>query len=210
MEDTVKQIVPVLDYNGKPSTSNFNPSCSEHTFVFNSPNSSSSKRKSSEIELLSEADLHTKRPCAAPQCESPSANSPFLSEMAWDEETARSRWQQEEEDRRLAMRLQRELNRENSVDRRKGSAGSYQLRQKNTPASTSTNPDVESTKKNISTSRSTARNSTGRRDDGKTEKRLSGTVGSPPAPSPSTTVPTSLKKGAKQTTLTEMFPNMGS
>ncbi|XP_067221380.1 E3 ubiquitin-protein ligase rnf168 [Chanodichthys erythropterus] len=210
VEDTVKQIVPVLDYNGKPSTSNFNPSCSEHTFVFNSPNSSSSKRKSSETELLSEADLHTKRLCAAPQCESPSANSPFLSEMLWDEETAQSRWQQEEEDRRLAMRLQRELNRENTVDRRKGSAGSYQLRQKNTPASTSTNPDVESTKKNISTSRSTARNSTGRRDDGKTEKRLSGTVGSPPASSPSTTVPTSLKKGSKQTTLTEMFPNMGS
>lgn len=210
MEDTVKQITPVLDYNGKPSTSNFNPSCSEHTFVFNSPNSSSSKRKISELELQSEADLHTKRPCAAPQCESPSFNSPFLCELAWHEETARSRWLQEEEDRRLAMRLQRELNREATVDRRKGSADSYQLRQRNSAASTSTTPDAEGAKKNISTSRLTARNSAGRRDDGKPEKRLSGTVGSTSASSPSATVPTSSKKGAKQTTLTEMFPNMGS
>lgn len=214
VEDTVKQAVTVPDYNGKPSTSSFIPSCSEQTFVFNSPNCSSSKRKSSEIELQSEADLHTKRPCAGPQCESPSVDSPFLSEVAWHEETLRSRWQQEEEDRRLAMRLQRELNRQNAVDRRKGSADSYQLRQKITMASTSTSPDVESTKKNISTSRSTARNSTGCRDEGKTEKRLSGTGGSTPGKSPvsspSTMVPTSLKKGAKQTTLTEMFPNLSS
>ncbi|CAM4556388.1 unnamed protein product [Leuciscus chuanchicus] len=215
VEDTVKQSVPVPDYNGKPSTSSFIPSCSEHTSVFNSPNSSSSKRKSSEVELQSEADLHTKRPCSSPRCESPfSLDSPFLSELAWHEETLRSRWHQEEEDRRMAMQLQRDLNRQIAVDRRKGSADSYQLRQKSTTASTSTNTDEESTIKNISTPRSTRWNSTGCRDEGKTEKRLSGTggptPGKSPASSPSATVPTSLKKGAKQTTLTEMFPNMSS
>ncbi|KAG1932838.1 E3 ubiquitin-protein ligase rnf168 [Pimephales promelas] len=211
VQDTVKQAVPLPDYNGKPSTSSFNPSCPEHTSVLNSPNSSSSKRKSSDVQLPSEADLHTKRPCPSPRCESPfSADSPFLSELALHEETLRSRWHQEEEDRRLAMQLQRDLNRQIAVDRRKGSADGYQLRQKSTTASTSTNPDEESTSKNISAPRSTARN----RDEGKTEKRLSGTVGATPgkspASSPSTAVPASLKKGAKQTTLTEMFPNMSS
>ncbi|XP_016103258.1 E3 ubiquitin-protein ligase RNF168-like [Sinocyclocheilus grahami] len=189
--DTSKLSTSVLDYSGKPSTS----SCSEHTFDFNSPNSSSLKRKSSEVELQTEADLLDKRPCAAPQCESPLADNTFLSEVAWYEEGLQSHWQQEEEDRRLAMRLQRELNRENTVDRRKGSANGYSLRQKPTPPSTSTNPDEENTSKNISTTRS-------------------GTVGTTPgkslASSPSTTVPAALKKGAKQTTLTKMFPNLSS
>lgn len=206
VEDTSKLSTPVLDYSGKPSTSSSTSSCSEHTFVFNSPNSSSLKRKSSEVELQTEADLLTKRPC-----ESPSADSTFLSEVAWHEEALRSRWQQEEEDRRLAMRLQKELDRENSVDRRKGSADGYQLRQKLTSPSTSANPDEENTRKSIS-ARATARNSAGRSE--KTEKRLSGTAGTTPgrspASSPSTTVPPALKKGAKQTTLTEMFPNLSS
>lgn len=200
VEDTSKLSTPVLDYIGKPSTSS--SSCSEHTFVFNSPNSCSLKRKSSEVELQNEADLLTKRPC-----ESPSADSVFLSEVAWHEEALRSRWQQEEEDRRLAMLLQKELDRENTVDRRKGSADGYPLRQKPTPPSTSTNPDEEeNTRKSIS-ARATARNSAGRSE--KTEKRLSGTVGTTPVSS-STTVPPALKKGAKQTTLTEMFPNLSS
>uniref|UniRef100_A0A8C2AIN4 RING-type E3 ubiquitin transferase n=1 Tax=Cyprinus carpio TaxID=7962 RepID=A0A8C2AIN4_CYPCA len=197
VEDTSKQSTPVLDYSGKPSTSS--SSCSQHTFVFNSPNSSSLKRKNSEVEFQT---LLTKRPC-----ESPSADSSFLSEVVLHEEALRSRWQQEEEDRRLAMRLQKELDRENSLDRRKGSADGYPLRQKPTQPSTSTNPDEENTRKSIS-ARATARNSE------KTEKRLSGTVGTTPgkspASSPSTTVPPALKKGAKQTTLTEMFPNLSS
>ncbi|XP_042594843.1 E3 ubiquitin-protein ligase rnf168-like [Cyprinus carpio] len=197
VEDTSKQSTPVLDYSGKPSTSS--SSCSQHTFVFNSPNSSSLKRKNSEVEFQT---LLTKRPC-----ESPSADSSFLSEVVLYEEALRSRWQQEEEDRRLAMRLQKELDRENSLDRRKGSADGYPLRQKPTQPSTSTNPDEENTRKSIS-ARATARNSE------KTEKRLSGTVGTTPgkspASSPSTTVPPALKKGAKQTTLTEMFPNLSS
>uniref|UniRef100_A0A8C2K7N4 RING-type E3 ubiquitin transferase n=1 Tax=Cyprinus carpio TaxID=7962 RepID=A0A8C2K7N4_CYPCA len=197
VEDTSKQSTPVLDYSGKPSTSS--SSCSQHTFAFNSPNSSSLKRKNSEVEFQT---LLTKRPC-----ESPSADSSFLSEVVLHEEALRSRWQQEEEDRRLAMRLQKELDRENSLDRRKGSADGYPLRQKPTQPSTSTNPDEENTRKSIS-ARATARNSE------KTEKRLSGTVGTTPgkspASSPSTTVPPALKKGAKQTTLTEMFPNLSS
>uniref|UniRef100_A0A8C2G8P5 RING-type E3 ubiquitin transferase n=1 Tax=Cyprinus carpio TaxID=7962 RepID=A0A8C2G8P5_CYPCA len=210
VEDTSKLSRSVLDYSGNPSTSSSSPSCSEHTLVFNSPSSSSLKRKSSEMELQTEADLLGKRPCAAPQCESPLADSTFLSDVAWYDEALQSRWQQEEEDRRLALRLQRELNRENTVDRRKGSANGYSLRQKHTPPSTSTNTDEENTSKDISTTRSTVRNSTGCRDGEKTENRLSGTEGTSPASSPSTDVPAALKKGAKQTTLTEMFPNLSS
>ncbi|XP_050985308.1 E3 ubiquitin-protein ligase rnf168 [Labeo rohita] len=214
VEGTSKLSTPVLDYNGKPSTSSSSPSRSEHTFVFNSPNSSSLKRKSTEVELQTEADLLTKKPCAALRCESPSADSVFLSEVAQYEEALQTRWQQEEEDRKLALRLQRELDRESTVDRSKGSADSYPLRQKPSPASTSENPDVENSRKNVSTSRSTTRNSTGRRDGEKTEKRLSRTAGTTPgknpAFSPSATVPTGLKKGVKQTTLTEMFPNLSS
>ncbi|XP_073674136.1 E3 ubiquitin-protein ligase rnf168 [Garra rufa] len=214
VEDKSKLTTSMLDYNGKPSTSSSSPSRSEHTFVFNTPNSSSLKRKSSEMELQTEARLLTKRPCAALQCESPSADSVFLSEVAQYEETLQRRWQQEEEDRKLALRLQKELDRENLVNRSKGSVDGYQLRQKPAPASTSANPDVENSRKNTSTSRSTARNSTGRKDSEKTEKRLSGTAepnpGKSPASSPSTTVPPALKKGAKQTTLTEMFPNLSS
>ncbi len=198
MEDTSKRSTPVLDYSGKPSSS----SCSEHTFVFNSPNSCSLKRKSSEVELQTEAVLLTKR-----SCESPSADITFLSEVAWHEEALRSRWEQEEEDRRLAMRLQKEMDRGHSVDRRKGSADGYPLRQKPTPPSTSTNPnEEENTRKSIS-ARETARNGEGRSK--KTEKRLSGTVETTPVSS-STTVPPALKKGVKQTTLTEMFPNLSS
>lgn len=210
VEDTSKLSRSVLDYSGNPSTSSSSPSCSEHTLVFNSPSGSSLKRKSSEMELQTKADLLGKKPCAAPQCESPLADSTFLSDVAWYDEALQSRWQQEEEDRRLALRLQRELNRENTVDRRKGSANGYSLRQKHTPPSTSTNTDEENTSKDISTTRSTVRNSTGCRDGEKTENRLSGTEGTSPASSPSTDVPAALKKGAKQTTLTEMFPNLSS
>ncbi|XP_026138663.1 E3 ubiquitin-protein ligase rnf168 [Carassius auratus] len=198
VEDTSKLSTPVPDYSGKPSTS----SGPQHTCVFNSPNSSSLKRKSSEVKLQTEADLLTKRPC-----ESPSSDGAFLSEVVWNEEALRSRWQQEEEDRRLAMQLQKELDRENSVDRRKGSADGYPLRQKPPRPSTSSNTDEENTRKSIS-ARATGRNSE------KTDKRLSGTVGTTPgkspASSPSTTVPPALKKGPKQTTLTEMFPNLSS
>ncbi|XP_051521252.1 E3 ubiquitin-protein ligase rnf168-like isoform X1 [Myxocyprinus asiaticus] len=217
VEDKVDLTMPALDYYAKPSTSN--PSSSELTFTFNNPNSTSSKRKSSEIEFESESDLLSKRLCAAPQCELPLADSTFLSEMAWYE-SLRSRLQQEEEDRRMAMRLQKELNHDYAVDRRKGSADSYQLRQKNTPASTSAKPDEEIKTGNGSTSRSTARNCTGRNEDKeKAGKRLSGTSSQlvektprkSPVSSPTTTVPvTPLKKGTKQTTLTEMFPNLGS
>ncbi|KAI7800915.1 E3 ubiquitin-protein ligase rnf168 [Triplophysa rosa] len=211
-EDTDEDM-PVLDYYGKPSTSNSHPSCSEQTF--NSPNNTTAKRKSSETEVELEAYLLNKRPCSDPHFELPPAESSVLSEMTWCEESMRSRWQQEEEDRRLAMRLQRELNRDYSVDRRKGSADGYQLRQKNSTASTSSNPDEENTKGK------SAKSSTGPREDKeKAIKKLSGTgthlvattSGKSPVSSPtSTTVQsTPLKKGTKQTTLTEMFPNMGS
>ncbi|XP_051535735.1 E3 ubiquitin-protein ligase rnf168 [Myxocyprinus asiaticus] len=218
VEDRVELTLPALDYYGKPSTSNSNPSCSVQMFTFNSPNNISSKRKSSEIELESETDL-LKRPCAAPQCELDLPDSPFLSEMAWYEETLRSRLQQEEEDRRMAMQLQKELNRDYSVDRRKGSADSYQLRKKNTPVSTSAKPEEENKTGNGSTTRSTARNSTGWKEEReKTGKRLSEksaqlvekTPGKSPMSSTTTVPATPLKKGIKQTTLTEMFPNLGN
>lgn len=212
-EEHTDENMPVLDFYGKPSTSNSHPSCSEQ--ILTSPNSTTSKRKSSETEVEPEADLLNKRPCSDPLCELPPDESSVLSEMAQYEDTLRSRWQQEEEDRRMAMRLQKELNRDYSVDRRKGSADGYQLRQKNSTASTSSNLDEENT---IGKS---AKSSAGPREDKeKANKKLSVTgthmVGMAPGKSPvssltSTTVQsTPLKKGTKQTTLTEMFPNMSS
>lgn len=214
-EDASVENMPVLDYYGKPSTSNSNPSCSEQTF--NSPNSTTSKRKSSETEVEPEADLLNKRPCSDPPCEAPPAGSSVLSEMAWYEESMRSRWQQEEEDRRMAMRLQRELNRDSGVDRRKGSADGYQLRQKNSMASTSSNPDEENTRRNGATRSKSS--TVPREDKEKADKKLSGagshpaglSSGKSPVSSPTSTIQSApLMKGTKQTTLTEMFPNMGT
>lgn len=211
------QNMPLLDYYGKASTSNSISGCLEQTYK--SPKNTTSKRKSSEIEVETEDDILKKRTCADPSCEQPLVESPVLSEMVWYEEALQSRWQQEEEDRRLAMRLQRELNRDYAVDRRKGSVDGYQLRQKNSMASPRSNPDEENTRRNSATN---TRSSTGRREDKeKTDKKLSGTsahqvgttsgrstVSSPPATTPIQSTP--LKKGTKQTTLTEMFTSMSS
>ncbi|TRY58052.1 hypothetical protein DNTS_022704 [Danionella cerebrum] len=184
MEDRCELPLPALE-------SSRNVSSSEEDSVLYT----SVKRKSSEIQQ----DHHPKRQCAVPQSTSSSSESLILSEMSSLEETLCTRWQQEEADRRLAFKLQKALDRENSVDRRKGSADSYLLRQKSSrESSTSSSADVETRKKKVGT-----------KPTAKTEKTLTEkeTPGKRPVSSPPSVLPKSLK-GTKQTTLTEMFPNM--
>ncbi|KAL6471274.1 hypothetical protein MHYP_G00199240 [Metynnis hypsauchen] len=171
--------IPILDYYGKPSTSNSDPDASEQLSGNTSRTDLSSKRKMSDTELADETDF-CKRPCGSIRPESPPRED-LLQEMALQEEALRIRWQQEEEDRRLAQRLQRELDRESALDRRKGSADGYLLRQKSSP-STSTSPGEEKKRGNDSNSLRTK--------------------------TPSTVSP--VQRSTKQTTLTEMFPNMSS
>lgn len=118
---------------------------------------------------------------------------------------------QEEEDRRLALRLQRELNRESTVDRRKGSADGYLLREKSSPSSSSsTSPGEENRtgKDSIphSSSQKVDGHKAGKRASSQVECktiRKSSTQVSPPSAS-------SVQKSRKQTTLTQMFPSLGS
>ncbi|XP_072547931.1 E3 ubiquitin-protein ligase rnf168 [Salminus brasiliensis] len=201
--------MPVLDYYGKPSTSN----AGLNNSVQLSPTRTnfSSKRKTLDTDLGDEADHH-KKPCVSVWPESPPRED-LMQELALQEETLRSRWQQEEEDRRLAQRLQRELDRESTVDRRKGSADGYLLREKGSPSSTNTSPGEESKWGNSSDSLRTKADGT---KGGKKASRASGqlegkatnrspvcTQGSPSSASP-------VQRGVKQATLTQMFPNMSS
>ncbi|XP_036419084.1 E3 ubiquitin-protein ligase rnf168 [Colossoma macropomum] len=200
--------MPILDYCGKPSTSNSDPDASEQLSGIASRTDLSSKRKMSDTELADETDF-CKRPCGSILPESPPRED-ILQEMALEEEALRIRWQQEEEDRRLAQRLQRELDRESAVNRRKGSADCYLLRQKSSP-STSTSPGEENKRGNDSDSLRTKADKVGKRvsrvstqHEGKTPlKSAISTQGSPSTVSP-------VQRSTKQTTLTEMFPNMSS
>ncbi|XP_017552264.1 E3 ubiquitin-protein ligase rnf168 [Pygocentrus nattereri] len=197
--------MPILDYYGKPSTSNSDPDASEQLSGNTSRTDLSSKRKMSDTEQADETDF-CKRPCGSIWPESPPRED-LLQEMALQEEALRIRWQQEEEDRRLAQRLQRELDRESALDRRKGSADGYLLRQKSSP-STSTSPGEEN---NDRDSLRTKADKVGKRlsrvstqHEGKTPlKSPIATQGSPSTVSP-------VQRSTKQTTLTEMFPNMSS
>lgn len=105
----------------------------------------------------------------------------------------RSRWQQEEEDHRLAMLLQKELDQEErrAVDRRKGSTDAYPLRlarrakvssSSSTPKKTSSLPSAPKTSASKTSSR----------------------------PKMSSTSSPSLCGGRKQATLTEMFSTFSS
>lgn len=196
--------MPVLDYFGTPSTSNFGLDSSEQLSA--NRTNSSSKRKTLDTDLAAEEAYFNKRPCGSVRPE-PSPKEDILQELALQEETLRSRWQQEEEDRLLAQRLQRELDRESTVDRRKGSADGYLLREKTSPSSTSTSPGEErgNTSDSLKTKAGSVKKSPRAHQEGKTTKK------SPVYTQSSPSTPTSsLQRGAKQTTLTEMFPNMGS
>uniref|UniRef100_W5KS43 RING-type E3 ubiquitin transferase n=1 Tax=Astyanax mexicanus TaxID=7994 RepID=W5KS43_ASTMX len=196
--------MPGLDYFGMPSTSKFGQDSSEQLSA-NRANISS-KRKTLDTDLAAEDAYFNKRPCGSVRPE-PSPKEDILQELALQEEILLSRWQQEEEDRRLAQQLQRELDRESTVDRRKGSADGYLLREKTSPSSTSTSPGEErgNTSDSVKTKAGSVKKSSRAHQEGKTTKKSHVcTQSSPSTPS------SSVQRGAKQTTLTDMFPNMGS
>ncbi|KAI4901366.1 hypothetical protein NFI96_014161 [Prochilodus magdalenae] len=206
VEPTILEM-PVLDYYGKPSTSTSNSDTDGSEQLFNTASKThfSSKRKTADAELADEANL-CKRPCGSLWPDSPSREV-LLEELALQEDAMRIRMQQEEEDRRLAQRLQRELDRESSVDRRKGSADSYQLRQKSSPSSTSTSPGEEN-KGNASSVLRTKGDKVGKRLSRPTSQIEGKTLMNSPVSTQGS--PSTVQRSTKQTTLTEMFPNMSS
>ncbi|KAL0972988.1 hypothetical protein UPYG_G00197360 [Umbra pygmaea] len=136
--------------------------------------------------------------------------APLLQELAQREKALFSRKQQEEEDRQLALQLQKQLNREEAlraVDRRKGSDDQYQLRQK---PSCSSEQDSNGSVKSGSTSACIEhRSSTGRRrrsDPSSVTVQGRDRSCTSVAATPSGT----LKRGVKQATLTDMFTRMDS
>ncbi|KAK1786070.1 hypothetical protein P4O66_017803 [Electrophorus voltai] len=176
-----------------------------------SESSSFPKRKMEDSELAGDADLH-KRPCSSPQ------GNLTLQELAL-QEALWSRWQQEEEDRQLAQRIQRELDRENIMDRRKGSADSYMLRQKSSPLPTTTTTTTTSSSSSSTTPAAAcvSRQRVGREKAGKRVSRAGRQPeGKIPKEglasarmSPSSASPAQRGAKQKQTTLAEMFPSMG-
>ncbi|XP_017346856.1 E3 ubiquitin-protein ligase rnf168 [Ictalurus punctatus] len=200
-----------LDSSSNPSTSSSDPDTKSCKQLFDTSYRTNvySKRKSVDSEEP-EPDI-CKKPCNSPPPASPPHGYVFLQELAEQEEVLRSRMMQEEEDRRLALRLQRELNRESTVDRRKGSADGYLLREKSSPLSTSsTSPGEENRtgKDSIphSSSQKVDGHKAGKRASSQVECktiRKSSTQVSPPSAS-------SVQKSRKQTTLTQMFPSLGS
>ncbi|KAK6297076.1 hypothetical protein J4Q44_G00332180 [Coregonus suidteri] len=191
----------------------------------------SAKRKSCDIEVPNEgeAEVVSKRLC-------PSSSSSLLylqhgevalvgqgekalllQELAQREEVLFCRMQQEQEDRKLAFHLQRQLNREaaiHAVDRSKGSSDQYQLRQK-PDSSSGSSPEGNG---HSGANRGRSRSSTSKENRNTVERRrLSGPSSTTNKGERSSTIssaaatPSSpLKRGSKQATLTEMFPSLGS
>lgn len=196
--------MPILDFCNKPSTSNSDLHYSDQLSNASVRANFSSKRKTVDTELA-DTDL-CKRPCGSAQPEPP-VQEDHLHELGLQEEALWKRYQQEEQDRLLAQRLQRELDREMAVDRRKGSADGYLLRQKSLSSSCTTDEE----KKRVSLRQKAEGGNIGKKVPRTTtqleEKNLKKSPVSAQG-SPSTASPG--QRGIKQTTLTEMFPNMGS
>ncbi|XP_030633268.1 E3 ubiquitin-protein ligase rnf168 [Chanos chanos] len=229
--------MPELDYYGRPSTSYTESRGPEEPLPPTTPTGLlyPAKRKSSSMEGDGDANpfyQKVRRPPSSPL--SPSAECPqldnapspsdllrsegsLLQELAQCEEDLLVRRQQEEEDRQLALRLQRELDREEAtraVDRSKGSPDSYPLRRK--PPRPASGKHAAGPGKEEAGGAKRARSSGPTPAKGESEragKRLSTTgpqqpgktpqkppVSAPPVPA------TPGKKGSKQTTLTDMFP----
>ncbi|KAJ8410647.1 hypothetical protein AAFF_G00186040 [Aldrovandia affinis] len=96
----------------------------------------SGKRKSGEADDGRVCGLDSKRP-RTPASDAAARPPLLLWELAHEEEDLFGRRQQEESDRQLALRLQRQLDREEAqraVDRSKGSPDQYLLRDKPEPA----------------------------------------------------------------------------
>ncbi|XP_062873182.1 E3 ubiquitin-protein ligase rnf168 [Trichomycterus rosablanca] len=199
--------IPLQEYS-ENSISVFEPDATKQ--LSNAAHTSVSfKRKTVDNEQIEESDLY-KRPCFS--LPSSPLHEDLLQVHALREEAERSRLLQEEEDRRMAQRLQRELDRENAVNRRKGSVDGYLLRQKTSPSSTSSTSSSDEDKKckaGIPAAQSFMGKAEGRavasgKPEGKTPKK------SPVSTQVSPFSAFSQQKGTKQTTLIEMFPNLGS
>ncbi|XP_041920204.1 E3 ubiquitin-protein ligase rnf168 [Alosa sapidissima] len=100
-----------------------------------STSSASAKRKSRVMEEAegegAAATLTPKRSCGPPSVAAPGPS--LLQQLSRQEEELQERRRQEEEDRQLALRLQREMDREErsrATDRSKSSTDPYELRQK--------------------------------------------------------------------------------
>lgn len=198
-----------LDSTNQPSTSSSDSDTGKQIFDTSSRTTNvCSKRKSGdEPEPVS-----CKKPCNSPPPASPPRGGVFLQELAEQEEVLKIRMLQEEEDRRLALRLQKELNRENAVDRSKGSADGYLLREKSSsPSSSSTSPGEDNKAGKASDPHSTRQKVNGH----KAGKRSSSQVEwKAPRKSPTSTQvspsASSVQKSRKQTTLTEIFSSLGT
>lgn len=183
----------------------------------------SGKRKSGDMDAGAGGGcgLDSKRPC-----------TPLAWELAQEERELFCRRQQEESDRQLALRLQRQLDREeaqSAVDRSKGSRDGYLLRDKPDPApgpapdtasdgswgtraakgrpSPAPVPKEQKNRPKRQPSGASKERPTPRRDPSASASASSpAPCGASPAHSPAS----ALKKGSKQTTLTEMFPSLAS
>ncbi|KAJ8280532.1 hypothetical protein GJAV_G00055960 [Gymnothorax javanicus] len=185
------------------------------------------KRKSGDMDAAGGPFLDSKRP-RTPAITVPGA--PLVLELAQEEEELFSRRQQEESDRQLALRLQKQLDREEAqraVDRSKGSPDEYLLRDKLDPAPSTAAVDSPGTRATRGRSSSSAapaqmeQKNKAKRQTSSTSKdkpalrkgNSSASVTDPAPCSPNSShlsTTSALQKGRKQTTLTEMFPSLAS
>lgn len=186
--------LPRLDYYGHQSALHTPEAGEERQLgcrVINHGGPSSGKRKSSELEATEVAEeASTKRGCQLLD------SSSTLQEVAeWE---LQDRQRQEEEDRRLALLLQKQLDQEEkqqATDRRKGSADAYQLRQLRGTKEEARTP--------ITPGKATRRAP-------KTCTTTSSKTSVSSSPSMSTLKPSSSERSCKQTLLTEMFSTLSS
>ncbi|KAF7658210.1 hypothetical protein LDENG_00016310 [Lucifuga dentata] len=215
--ESAEHPMPELDYYG---TQTDTPEPLVRHSLSSKAGPSSAKRKSSELENTEEEEAVSKRGC----CSLPSTSSSSYSSSSsllhqesgggsvvhkvrqeineWEAELL-SRWQQEEEDRRLAVLLQKELNKEEKeriTNRHKGSPDAYQLREKGkhkteTSAKTPAKPDRKTAKM---PKRSSSAN------------KMTPKAASASSLSPSITASNPLSRSSKQATLIDMFPSLSS
>ncbi|KAJ8368123.1 hypothetical protein SKAU_G00081510 [Synaphobranchus kaupii] len=184
---------------------------------------SSGKRRSGDSDAA--RGLDSKRPRTPANGQT---GSPLMWELAQEEEDLSGRRQQEESDRLLAVRLQKQLDREEAqraVDRRKGSPDQYLLRDKPEPGPGPTSDGSLGPRASRGRSSSAL---TQKEQNHRMKRQLSGTSKERPpykdtSASTSVTDPapcsinsthssttSALQKGGKQATLTEMFPSLAS
>ncbi|XP_018604160.2 E3 ubiquitin-protein ligase rnf168 [Scleropages formosus] len=163
------------------------------------------QRVSSDTEFEGLSDTDSTRPCPT--------TTPLWRELAQLEEELCSRKQQEAEDRQLALRLQRQLDREEAlraVDRSKGSADQYELRGKS--STTPGNPNSPSPG-HCAPSSSRKRSSSGlaQKDvKDKVRRRVSACSSSESQKRVHVSSRAERHKTCKQTTLTKMFSSLNS